>query len=58
MHNEYGKEALRFLDARIGHLHEDLGVLMEVYHQLLLFLHLSKAILVDDMRVVKEEVIL
>ena len=57
-HYEDSEEAMRLLDARVDHLDKDIGVLVEVDHQLLCFLHLTEAIFFNQVGVVEEEVIL
>ena len=49
---------MRLLDAGVDHLDKDIGVLIEVDHQLLCFLHLTEAIFFNKVSVVEEEVIL
>lgn len=39
LHDEYGQMAVRVLDAVVEHAHEDLGVVVELHHELLVFLH-------------------
>ena len=46
-----------FFDARIDHFDEDVGVLVELDHELLDFLHLTESVLVDDMGVMEKEVV-
>ena len=58
MHDKDRQEALWLLDARVGHFDENIGILAEIDHQLLLFLHLPKAVLCDHMCVMEEEIIL
>ena len=45
-HDEHGEEAVRLLDARVHHLHKNVGVIVEFYHQLLRFLHSTETIFV------------
>ena len=49
---------MRVFDARIGHLDENVGILLEVNHELLLLLHVAELVLVNVMRVVEEQVVL
>ena len=46
------------LDARVNHFDQDVGVLVEVDHQLLRVLHRAEAIFVYQVRIVKEKVVL
>ena len=57
VHYEHRKEAVRVLYARIGHLHEDVGIFLEVHHQLLLLLHVSEFVLIHFVCVVEEEIV-
>ena len=45
-------------NARIGHLDENVGILLEVDHELLLLLHVAELIFVNAVRIVEEQVIL
>lgn len=45
------------LDARVDHFNENVGVVREFYHELLVLLHHPEAVLVDNMCVVEEQVI-
>jgi len=45
-------------NARIGHLDENVGILLEVDHELLLLLHVAELIFVHAVRIVEEQVIL
>ena len=49
---------MRLLDAGVHHLYQDVGVVAELDHQLLVFLHVAEGVLVDDVRVVEEQVVL
>ena len=49
---------MRVFDARIGHLDEYVGILLEVDHEFLLLLHVAELILVHAMRVMEEQVVL
>ena len=49
---------MRFLDAAVDHLDEDVGIFVELYHQLLVLLHLSEAVLVHNVGVVEEQIVL
>ena len=49
---------MRLLDAGVDHFYQDICVVRELDHQLLVLLHRSEAVLVDDVRVVEEQVIL
>ena len=49
---------MRVFDARIGHLDENVGILLEVYHEFLLLLHVAELVLVNVMRIVEEQVVL
>ena len=44
-------------DARVGHLDEDVGVFLEVDHELLLLLHVSEFVLVNAVSVVEEQIV-
>ena len=46
------------LDAGVCHLYENVSVFLEVDHQLLVFLHLSKGILIHSVSVMEEQVVL
>ena len=58
VHDEYSQETLGLFDARVGHLYEDICILVEVHHQLLFLLHLSEGVFVDHMCVVEEQIVL
>ena len=58
IHNEHGEERVRFLDARVDHFDQDVGVVGELNHQLLVLLHVTEAVFVDDVRVVEEQIVL
>ena len=58
VHDKDGQEAVRVLDAGVGHLYEDVCVLLEVNHELLLLLHVSEFVFIHAMSVVKEQVVL
>ena len=58
VHDKDGEEAVRVLDARVCHLDEDVSVLLKVYHQLLLLLHVAELVLINTVRVVEEQVVL
>ena len=45
-HNEHGEETVRLLNTRIHHLNQDVRVVVELYHQLLGFLHSSETIFI------------
>ena len=49
---------MRVFDARVGHLHVDVCVLLEVYHQLLLLLHVSESVFINAVGVMEEQVVL
>ena len=49
---------MRVFDARICHLDENVGILLEVYHEFLLLLHVAELVLVHAMRIVEEQVVL
>ena len=57
IHNEDSKETVWIFDARISHFHKDIGIFLEVDHQFLLLLHVSKLILIHHVCVVEEKVI-
>ena len=46
------------LDARVDHLDQDVRVVAELDHQFLVLLHVSEAVLVNDVGVVEEQVVL
>ena len=48
---------MRLFNTTIDHLNEDRGVLWELYHQLLVLLHLPESVLVNCVRVVEEQVV-
>jgi len=54
VHDEDCQEAVRVLDARVGHFYEDVRVFLEVDHQLLLLLHVPESVLVDTVRVMEK----
>ena len=58
IHDEDCKEAMRVFDARICHLDENVGILLEVDHEFLLLLHVAELVLVYVVRVVEEQVVL
>ena len=58
IHDEDGKEAVWILDARVCHLYKDVCILLEVYHQLLLLLHVTELVLIYTVCVVEEQVVL
>ena len=58
VHNEDCKETVGVFDARIRHLDEDVGILLEVYHQLLLLLHVTELVFIHAVRVMEEQVVL
>ena len=45
-------------DAGVGHLDEDVGVFLEVDHELLLLLHVSEFVFVHAVSVVEEQIVL
>ena len=49
---------MRIFDARICHLDENVGILLEVDHEFLLLLHVAELVLVNVMRIVEEQVVL
>ena len=49
---------MRLLDARVYHFDKDVGVVPELYHQLLVLLHVSERVLVDQVGVVEEKIVL
>lgn len=57
VHDENSEETLRVLNARVGHLYIDVGVLLKIDHKFLLLLHVSEFVFVNNMRVVEEKVI-
>ena len=57
VHDEDSEETVGVLDARVGHLNEDIRILLEVDHQLLLLLHVAESVFVYDVRVVEEQVV-
>ena len=42
VHDENGQERMRFLNAGVDHLNQNVYVVLEFNHQLLIFLHVSK----------------
>ena len=48
---------MRLLDARIDHLDENIGIVCEFNHELLILLHHSEAVLVYNVCVVEEQII-
>ena len=48
---------MRLLDARVDHLDENIGIISEFDHELLILLHHSETIFVHDVGVVEEQVI-
>ena len=48
---------VRFLDATIDHLNQNVWVFTEFYHKFLTILHLSESVFVHNVSVVKEEVV-
>ena len=49
---------MRLLDARVYHPHQNAGVLLKLYHQLLDGLHLSETVLVHHVRVMEKQIVL
>ena len=49
---------MRLLDARVDHLDENIGVVREFNHELLILLHHSETVFVHDVCVVEEQVVL
>jgi hypothetical protein len=47
-----------FFDAAINHFDKDIWVLIELDHELLNFLHLSKSVFIHDMSIVEEQIVL
>lgn len=45
-------------DAAVDHLNEYVGVFIEFDHKLLVLLHLSEAVLINDVSIVEEEIVL
>ena len=45
-------------NAGVNHFDENIGIITEFNHELLVFLHHSKTILIHNMRIVKEQSIL
>lgn len=58
VHDEDSQEAVRVFDAGVGHLDEDVCILLEVHHQLLLLLHVTEFVFIHAMRVMEEQVVL
>ena len=54
VHDENSQEGVRLFDARIYHFNQNVYVVLKFNHKLLIFLHVSKRILVDDVSVVEE----
>lgn len=48
---------MRLFDARVDHLDENIGIVREFDHELLILLHHSETIFVDDVCVVEEQII-
>ena len=49
---------MRLLDAGVDHLDQNVGIIAELDHQLLVLLHVAEAVLVDDVSVVEEQIVL
>ena len=47
-----------FFNAAIDHLNKNVGVFMELNHQLLTFLHLTECVFIYDVSIVEKEIIL
>ena len=48
---------MRLLDTRVDHLNENISIVREFDHELLVLLHHSEAVLVHDVCVVEEQVV-
>lgn len=48
---------MRLFDARVDHLDENIGIVREFDHELLILLHHSETIFVHDVCVVEEQII-
>jgi len=57
IHNEHSKEAVGIFDAGVSHFDKDVGVLLEVDHQLLLLLHVAEFVFINTVRVVEEQIV-
>lgn len=49
---------MRFLDAAVDHLDENIGIFIELYHEFLVLLHLPEAVLINNVSIVEEKVVL
>lgn len=49
---------MRFLDTAVDHFDEDVGVLVELNHELLLFLHVPEVVFLDGVAVVEKQIVL
>jgi len=58
IHDENGEEGMWLFNAGVNHFDENIGIITEFNHELLVFLHHSKTILIHNMRIVKEQIIL
>ena len=58
VHDEDRQEAVRVLDARISHLDEYVGILLEIDHEFLLLLHVPEFVLIYAVGVVEKQVVL
>ena len=58
VHDEDRQEAVRVLDARISHLDEYVGILLEIDHEFLLLLHVPEFVLIYTVGVVEKQVVL
>ena len=58
VHDEDRQEAVRVLDARISHLDEYVGILLEIDHEFLLLLHVPEFVFIHAVRVMEEQVVL
>lgn len=45
---------MRFFNATVDHFDKDIGIFVELNHELLHLLHLSEAIIINNMSVVEE----
>lgn len=56
-HHENSQETIRLFDAWISHFNKNISVFLEVYHELLLFLQMLKAVLIYSMCIMEKEII-
>ena len=57
VHDENSQKAVRVFDARVRHLYKNVCILLEVYHELLLLLHVAESVFIYTVCVVEKQVV-